>query len=130
MNLLNNKKVLIDLLKHADVLNTLNGGHVQTDVQIRQKPYEFEIEILAPNVDAEAFNILLDFHKLIINITSTHPAVEAAVQHPIFVRSFHLPGYVDSDHITARYEDGRLVIRLPFRKLTGDQRRRIRIEHL
>gem|GEM_PF-7068563 len=34
MNLLQNKKVLLSLLKQGDVLNDINGGHAQTDVRI------------------------------------------------------------------------------------------------
>ena len=130
MNLLKNKKVLINLLKQGDVLNTLNGGRLQPQVGVKKSDNEFLIQVKAPGVPADLFNIYLDYHQLKVSIYSSHPFQKAATLHPLFTRSFQIPGYVDSDGIRAHYEDGRLIIRLPFRKLSQDQRRNIRIEHL
>ncbi len=130
MNLLKNKKVLINLLKQGDVLNTLNGGCVEPQVGINKSNDEFIIQIKAPSVQADAFDIFLDFHRLKVSLYCHHPFKEAALRHPMFSRSFQIPGYVDSDGIYAHYEEESLTIHLPFRKLSQEQRRHIRIEHL
>lgn len=130
MNLLKNKKVLINLLKQGDVLNTLNGGRVEPQVVIKKDDHEFVIKIKAPSVQADAFDIFLDYHRLKVSLYCHHPFKEAALIHPLFSKSFQIPGYVDSDGIYAQFEEGSLTIHLPFRKLTREQRRRIRIEHL
>ena len=130
MNLLKNKEVLTKLLKQGDVLNTLNGGRVKPQVGVKKSNNEFLIQIKAPGVSADSFDIFLDYHQLKVSIYGAHPFRKAALLHPLFTRSFQIPGYVDSDGISAHYEYGRLIIRLPFRKLSQDQRRNIRIEHL
>jgi HSP20 family protein len=130
MNLLKNKKALISLLKHGDVLNTLNGGHVQPRVSVKQHQKEFIIKLEAPGISMDYFDLTLDFHRLNISIHIPHNYPGAAVYHPLFARSFNLPGYVDVDQIVAHYEPGRLQVILPFKEISDDQRRRINIRHL
>ena len=45
MNLLQNKKVLISLLKQGDVLNDINGGRAQTEVRISKGEDAFTIKV-------------------------------------------------------------------------------------
>jgi HSP20 family molecular chaperone IbpA len=130
MNLLKNKKALKRLLKHGDVLNTLNGGHVQADMSIKQHQKEFLIVIKAPGISVEQFDLTLDFHRLNVNINIPHDFRDAAIYHPVFSRVFNLPGYVDVDQIEAHYEPGMLQVVLPFKELDQNQRRKINIQHL
>ena len=130
MNLLKNKKALRSLLRHGDVLNTLNGGRVQADVSIKQHQKEFVIVIKAPGISMEHFDLTLDFHRLNVSIHLPHDFREEAIFHPILARSFNLPGYVDTDKIAAHYKPGQLQVILPFKEVSEDQRRRINIRHL
>jgi HSP20 family protein len=130
MNLLKNKKALRSLLKHGDVLNTLNGGRVQADMSIKQHQKEFLIIIKAPGISAEHFDLTLDFHRLNVSISIPHDFQDAAIYHPLFARSFNLPGYVDVDQIVAHYQPGELQVILPFKELDQNQRRKINIQHL
>ena len=130
MNLLKNKKALIGLLKHGDVLNTLNGGRIEPRLNIKQHQKEFIINLDAPGVSMDSFDLMVDYNKLHISIHLPHPFADAALYHPIFSRSFNLPGYVELDNIVAHYLPGKLQVILPFKELDGDQRRRINIRHL
>ncbi len=130
MNLLKNKKALINLLKHGDVLNTLNGGRVQVGVSVKQHQNEFVIKITAPGVSMDAYDIMLDLNRLNIAVNLPHPYTEAAAYHPIMTRTFNLPAYVDTANIVAHYQPGQLQIILPFQEITEDQRRKIDIKHL
>lgn len=130
MNLLKNRKILRNLLKHGDVLNTLNGGHVQTKLSVKQHRKEFIINVEAPGISLDAFDLIVDFHKLNISVHLPHDFPDAAVYHPILARSFNLPGYVDTSQIVAHYQPGHLQVILPFKEVTEDQRRRINIKHL
>ena len=130
MNLLKNRKALVGLIKHGDVMNTLNGGHVQAHVSVKQHQKEFIIDIKAPGLSMEHYDLTLDFHRLNIAIRIPHNYPEAAAYHPLFARSFNLPGYIDVDQIIARYQRGNLTVILPFKEMSQDQRRRINIQHL
>jgi HSP20 family protein len=130
MNLLEHKKALIGLLKHGDVINTLQGGHVQPVLKIRKHQNEFILKLNAPGVRMDSFDLILDFHRLHVNIHLPHPYTEVALNHPIFARSFNLPGYVDTKQIMAHYQPGQLQVILPFKEMSDDQRRRINIQHL
>ena len=130
MNLLEHKKALIGLLKHGDVINTLQGGHVQPVLKIRKHQNEFILKLNAPGVSMDSFDLILDFHRLHVNIHLPHPYAEVALNHPIFARSFNVPGYVDTEQIMAHYQPGQLQVILPFKEMSDDQRRRINIQHL
>jgi HSP20 family protein len=130
MNLLKNKKALIGLLKHGDVLNTLNGGHIQPILSIKKHQKEFIIKLKAPGISIDYFDLILDFHRLNISIHLPHIYLDVALNHPIFARSFNLPGYIEKDQIMAQYKPGQLQVILPFKELNADQRRRINIQHL
>jgi len=130
MNLLKNKKALRSLLKHGDVLNTSNGGHVQTRVIVKQHQKEFIINVEAPGIGMDAFDLMVDFNRLNISIHLPHNFPDAGVYHPILARSYNLPGYVDTSLIVAHYQPGQLQVILPFKEVTEDQRRRIDIRHL
>ena len=130
MNLLRNKKALVNLLKHGDVLNTLNGGHSQVRVSVKQHKNEFVINVLAPGIDMESFDINLDIHRLHIAINLPHAYPDVAAYHPIFARTFNLPGYVNTSQIVAQFKPGHLLVILPFQEITEDQRRKINIQHL
>ena len=130
MNLLKNKKALIGLLKHGDVLNSLNGGHVAPRVHLKQHKKEFLINLSAPGVSIDSFDLIVNHHKLQVSIHLPHTFADAAKYHPIFARSFNLPGYVDLDQIVAHYLPGKLQVILPFKEMNEDQYRRINIQHL
>ena len=130
MDLLRNKKALFGLLKHGDVLNTLHGGHVSPRVHLKQHKKEFIINLSAPSVRMDSFDLIVNHHKLQVSIYLPHTYPDAAKYHPIFARSFNLPGYVDLDQIVAHYQPGLLQVILPFKDLNEDQRRRINIQHL
>jgi len=130
MNLLKNKKALLGLLKHGDVLDTLNGGHIQPRVSVKQHNEEFIINLEAPGVGMDSFDLIVDHHRLHVSIHLPHTYADAAVYHPIFTRSFNLPGYVNLDEIVAQYQPGKLQVILPFKEMNREQRRRINIQHL
>ncbi len=128
MNLLNNKKVLRKLLRQADVLNTLYGGHAQPRVNINKGQESLTIEVDIPGLNSDAFNVMLDYRKLLVTVNIKHPYLEEAVEHPLFARVFQLPPEVDSDRISAAYLKGKLRVNLPFVQQTRQQQRRINIQ--
>ena len=130
MNLLQNKKVLISLLKQGDVLNDINGGRAQTEVRIAKGDDAFTIKVKTPSVRPEHYSIFLDHQSLSISTHAHHPFDDEAQFITMFNRTFKIPNYVDSDGIKAYFQNQTLVIMLPFRVLSKEQKRRIRIEHL
>ncbi|MGI9542703.1 MAG: Hsp20 family protein [Cyclobacteriaceae bacterium] len=123
-----NKKLLRNLLRQGDILNTINGGSVQTRVKLRRHTHAFEIVVTAPSVPVEGFNLMLEMNRLILFTTlATGPE---AWDQPAFSKSFTLPTYIDTGKIDAFYEDGKLTVILPFKDMDERARRKIDIRHL
>jgi len=90
-------------------------------VNIKENPEGFEVEVAAPGFDKKDFNIELDGDVLTI---SSEKQIENETQenerftkrefsYQSFTRSFTLPEVVESDKITAKYDNGILHITIP-----------------
>gem|GEM_PF-6354200 len=82
------------------------------------------------SVRPEHYSIFLDHRSLSVSTHAHHPFQDEARFVTMFDKTFKIPSYVDSDGIKAYFQDKTLKVTLPFRVMTKDQKRRIRIEHL
>jgi len=104
--------------------NTQNYSLTNTTipaVNIKEAEDEFEVDMAAPGMSREDFKIELNNSVLTIssekqsenetregrNVTRREFSYQA------FSRSFTLPAIVDTDHITAKYENGILKVDIP-----------------
>lgn len=92
-------------------------------VNIAQTPEAFKVEVAAPGLKKEHFQITLDNQVLTIssNIEQKNEAEEGKYSrkefsYRSFKRSFTLPKTVDTERIEAKYTDGVLYINLPKRE--------------
>jgi HSP20 family protein len=119
MNILKHKDLLHSLLKQGDVLNTLNGGTTMTYVEEQHHDDHQVLSFWAPSVPAEAFNIVLNSHSLVVFslLQSSAEELEAgSFNIPMFFRKFKLPSYIDMENIEAVHEGDRLSILLPYKE--------------
>ncbi len=111
----NNELVNWDRNNYSETETTLPS------VNIKENTENFEVEVAAPGFDKSDFDIKLDNNLLTI---SSEKRVENEVKegekitrqefsYQSFTRSFTLPEIVEGDKITAKYENGILLINIP-----------------
>lgn len=132
MDLLKNRELLRGLLQQGDMLNTVNGGVVEPRFSMQEDEFGIVIDIVAPTVSAEHFDIVLDNHRLSIAADINDPLLAADQQFkmPLFTKFFDLPSEVDLDVVEAVHDGHELKIILPFRNTDLDAFRKIDIKNL
>ncbi|MGB3849032.1 MAG: Hsp20/alpha crystallin family protein [Tunicatimonas sp.] len=117
------KNVLKDFVRQIDAINTITGGTVATMVNVKKKTDKLVIQVNAPSVNSDSFNIYVHGNQLVVYttlndtpLTLDEDGEEQSSRHttPIFNRTFSLPPAVDKDQIDAVFERGQLKILLPF----------------
>jgi HSP20 family molecular chaperone IbpA len=118
-----------------DLLNTLYGGSSQTTMNVEREDERLVITLSAPGVKANSFNVLVEGNKLVLYTllvsTSAHQeeGISQRLAVPMFLRVLDIPAFVDTDHIEAIHEQGRVMVMLPF-KDEEHLHRRIDIKNL
>lgn len=128
MNLLKNKSLLRNLLKQGDYWNAMNGGVSMTSYKTYKTNEGYIIEISAPTVSPESFNIILNFNHLIVYTLFKGESHGENNMIPMFSKSFELPGDTDSNNIDAIFENSKLKIVVPFKTDLDQYKRRIDIK--
>jgi HSP20 family protein len=117
MNLLEKKEQLRLILKQSDLINTLNGGIVDTAVNILRSEGRIIINVSAPSVSGKAFKVLLNHEQLTIFSLLTAEDFPfsrgESTSVPMFIKTFEIPGNIDLDNIQAEQNDDELNVMLP-----------------
>ena len=115
------KNVLKDFVHQIDAINTISGGASATRVNIQKEEGQLVINVVAPSVSSNSFNIYVHGNQLVVyttlndlNSNAREEEQSSRQMAPIFNRMFNIPAMVDKDQIDAVFEDGRLRIILPF----------------
>jgi len=115
------KNMLKDFVHQIDTMNTVGGGTTTTRVNIKKEVDRAIIEVSAPSVHSDSFNIYLRGNQLIVYTILNDAATMEEQQNlsarhtvPMFNRVFDLPPHVDREQIDAIFEDGYLRVILPF----------------
>lgn len=93
-------------------------------VNIKETADNYEVEVAAPGMNKNDFQVTLDGNLLTISSQKQHQQVSEQetysrkeFSYQSFQRSFQLPKYVvDEDRISARYENGILHLSIPKRE--------------
>ncbi len=101
-----------------------NGGNAfRPAVNVLDSPDHFTIELAAPGLNKSAFNLHVEKDTLTISATLENRSEETKPNYTrrefsfnSFKRSFTLPESVDTEKISANYENGILKVRLPKRE--------------
>ena len=113
MKLINNKEFLRNAANYIDVMNTLGGGIVETQVVVEQRKKGSLIRVQTPSLSPEAFRINLNQNKLTISAVTSFTEREGWVA-PIFHQEFVLPANVALDRIRVVFKGEELQVRLPY----------------
>lgn len=120
----NVNSVFDDLFKRAWVdFAATDNFNSHPAVNIKENDDNFELELAAPGLNKEAFNLNLNEGVLTVS-TITESKEEKTktgykrreFNYSSFKRSFHLPDTIDSKGIVANYENGILLVALPKRE--------------
>ena len=97
-----------------------NGNFLVPKVNIRETDEDFQVELAAPGMKREDFNIELDNDNLIISSERSQNKEDKdsnyarrEFSYESFRRSFYLPNTVEADQIEAKYQDGLLRLVIP-----------------
>ena len=110
--------------KGISELANSNFSFNRPSVNIIEEDDAFQVQLAAPGLKKEDFNIKVDKDQLIVSVTPQKEETEEAetkdetnyrrreFNYQAFTRSFHLPETIDTDSIGATYIDGVLSIAL------------------
>jgi HSP20 family protein len=116
---------VVNSLFHDDFFKpAFNHGNRKPAVNIAEDENSYGIEVLAPGMHKDQFNVKIEDGNLIISAEMEDKKEEDQVnytyreyRHESFKRSFHLPdNEIDEENISANYVDGVLKILLPKRE--------------
>lgn len=116
MDFLKDKKFLRELLKQADIMNTVNGGVRQTSYGVKKDGKDIVITVSNPSISPEAFNFTINKNELLINVMHFENSFlnGQPVMYPLFFKAIIIPYYVDINRIQATYANGVFELLLPY----------------
>ena len=107
-----------------------NLSYTKPSVNIRENKDSYAIEIAAPGLKKEHFNILVEKDQLIVEATIESNSeisedegkyTRREFNYGSFRRSFHISDKINSEKIDAQYEDGILTLTLDKREEAKDK---------
>ena len=132
---------LLDQFFENDLIDWSNRNFSETNttlpaVNVKEKESGFEIEMSAPGLKKEDFNVELNNSVLTISCAKKEEDeskdedgryTRREFSYQSFSRSFNLPETVDYDKIDAKYEDGILTLSIPKKEEVKPSPKRIEI---
>ncbi len=130
---------LIDQFFNNDFFDWSNRAFSKTNttipaVNVKEDDDKFTVEVAAPGMAKDDFNIELNNNVLRIASEKRHEHTEEdkderytrrEFSYQSFTRSFTLPETADADQIAARYEDGVLFLDIPKREEAKPKPKRV-----
>lgn len=125
---LNMKKTnYLDLITSIDVLNTVNGGVSEPEMNLVHFEEYREIHLKVPGINLDDVRVEVNNNNLsifyFINMVSNYKMVQL----PRFVYNRNVPYYIDISKIKARVENDELVVYLPFNPLANGYHKEIKV---
>lgn len=118
----------------CNLMNTINGGVVDTFVDVDQNENEIVINIKAPGVHPASYNIVLNNNTLFVYALSQQSNGQWQIGEkdeifglPLFNRVFSIPPFVDAGKINAEANENRLKVYMPFKDKNEIRPRKIDI---
>lgn len=104
------------LLAGIDLINTLNGGRAATRVEMQRREQGYEVLVKVPGLSPEGLHI--DVREGRLWLYALYPVLAHGQAHqqqlPLVLGNPHIPGDVDLEGITARYDRKSWRVLLPY----------------
>ncbi len=121
-----NKNITKHLARTADVLNTIHGGMSQTTINLKVFENEWLIRVKTPGVDLENLKLeVLDNHLYIHQMMGIENMGDQKA--PYVVAMIPLTRQINVEAISATFENGHTLIKLPFDEMINGYERQIEI---
>jgi HSP20 family molecular chaperone IbpA len=113
-----NEKYL-DLITSIDVLNTLNGGVSEPQLNLAHYEDYREIHLRVPGINLDDVRVEIHNSNLSIFYLINIVCSERLIPLPRFVYNHNVPYYIDINKINARLEEEELIVNLPYNRLAN-----------
>jgi HSP20 family protein len=112
-----------DFARYSELMNTINGGVVTTNIKISHNVNEIVINLNAPGISPGSYNIVLNDNRLFIYALYPNQDIESQLDDegemiramPLFNKVFDLPPFVDTGKISAEAVESQLQVYLPYK---------------
>lgn len=120
------KLLIANLAQTADIINTINGGMSQANLELSKYEDEWTVKVKVPGVSAERMKIeVKDNRMFIFQILPDTNAAE--IELPYLLTAFSISSRVDYNRILAEYENGEIFIHMPLDEMGDSFEREIEI---
>ena len=117
----------LDLITSIDVLNTVNGGVSEPQMNMNHFEEYREIRLKVPGIKQEDVHVEVHNNNLSIYYFINMVSNEKLIQLPRFVYNRTVPYFIDINKINARLENDELIVKLPFNRLANGYHKEIKI---
>jgi HSP20 family molecular chaperone IbpA len=117
----------LDLITSIDVLNTLNGGVSEPQMNLGHFEEYREIRLKIPGISLEDIRVEIHNNNLSIFYLINIVSVDRLIPLPRFVYNRNVPYYIDISKINARLEEEELIVNLPYNRLANGYHKDVRI---
>lgn len=117
----------LDLITSIDVLNTVNGGLSEPQMNMNHFEEYREIRLKVPGIKQEEVHVEVHNNNLSIFYFINMLSTEKQIQLPRFVYNRSVPYFIDINKINARLENEELIVKLPFNRLANGYHKEIKI---
>jgi HSP20 family molecular chaperone IbpA len=117
----------LDLITSIDVLNTINGGVSEPQMNMSHFEEYREIRLKVPGIKQEDVHVEVHNNNLSIYYFINMVSNDKLIQLPRFVYNRSVPYFIDINKINARLENEELVVKLPFNRLANGYHKEIKI---
>lgn len=117
----------LDLITSIDVLNTLNGGVSEPQLNLEHFEEYREIRLKVPGINSDDIRVEIHNNNLSIFYLINMVCSEKLIPLPRFVYNRNVPYYIDISKINARLEEEELVVNLPYNHLANGYHKDIRL---
>jgi HSP20 family molecular chaperone IbpA len=118
----------LDLITSIDVLNTINGGVSEPQMNLNHFKDYREIRLKVPGIQREDVHIEVHNNNLSIYYFINIVSGDKLVQLPRFVYNKNVPYFIDINKINARVEEDELIVKLPFNRLANGYHKEIKVK--
>lgn len=116
-----------EIIQSIDITNTLNGGVSQPMVKLSQHSKYRQIELKVPGMAEENIHVKINNNQLVVYFEHAVKSRNETIYIPHIVYNKPIPYFVDAKNISAQYQEGILIIQLPFNELANGYNRDIPI---
>jgi HSP20 family molecular chaperone IbpA len=117
----------LDLITSIDVLNTVNGGVSEPQMNMSHFEDYREIRLKVPGIKQEEVHVEVHNNNLSIYYYINMVSSDKLIQLPRFVYNRTVPYFIDINKIKARIEGDELIVHLPFNRLANGYHKEIKI---